>query len=117
MVHARDVAKEETHGIEVANIDRIVKPGDDFYLYANGEWIKRTEIPPDRSGIGVFSKLDEVSNKRTAALIEEAAKANAAPGSSTKKIADLYNSYMDEAGIEAKGLAPLKSHLDAIAQV
>src|SRR5208337_3880591 len=117
IVHAQEAAKEETHGIAVANIDRTVKPGDDFYLYANGEWIKRTEIPPDRSGIGVFSKLDEVSNKRTAALIEEAAKANAASGSSTKKIADLYNSYMDEAGIEAKGLAPLKPHLDAIAQI
>ncbi|HKN25755.1 MAG TPA: M13 family metallopeptidase [Candidatus Acidoferrum sp.] len=117
IVQAQEAAKEETHGIAVANIDRTVKPGDDFYLYANGEWIKRTEIPPDRSGIGVFSKLDEVSNKRTAALIEEAAKANAASGSSTKKIADLYNSYMDEAGIEAKGLAPLKPHLDAIAQI
>ncbi len=117
IVHAQQAAKEETHGIAVANIDRTVKPGDDFYLYANGEWIKRTEIPPDRSGIGVFFKLDEVSNKRTAALIEEAAKANAASGSSTKKIADLYNSYMDEAGIEAKGLAPLKPHLDAIAQI
>src|SRR5271157_2216520 len=117
IVQAQEAAKEETHGIAVANIDRTVKPGDDFYLYANGEWIKRTEIPPDRSGIGVFFKLDEVSNKRTAALIEEAAKANAASGSSTKKIADLYNSYMDEGGIEAKGLTPLKPHLDAIAAI
>jgi len=114
---AQDTAKEETHGIAVANIDRSVKPGDNFYLYANGEWIKRTEIPPDRARIGVFSKLDEVSSKRTAGLIEEAAKANAAPGSGSRKIADLYNSYMDEAGIEAKGLTPLKPHLDAIAAI
>jgi putative endopeptidase len=117
VVRAQEAPKEETHGIAVANIDRSVKPGDDFYLYANGEWIKRTEIPPDRAGIGVFTKLDELSSKRTAALIDEAAKANAAPGSGTKKIADLYNSYMDEAGIEAKGLSPLKPHLDAIAQI
>jgi putative endopeptidase len=117
IVRAQETAKEETHGILITNMDRSVKPGDDFYIYANGDWIKRTEIPPDRAGIGVFTKLDEVSNKRTAALIEEASKPNAAPGSGTRKIADLYNSYMDEAGIEAKGLTPLKPHLDAIAAI
>ena len=116
-LHAQDTAKNETHGIAILNIDRAVKPGDDFYLYANGEWIKRTEIPPDRSRIGVFSRLDEISSKRTADLIGEAAKANAAPGSGTRKIADLYNSYMDEAGIEARGLTPLKPALDAIAAI
>lgn len=115
-VRAQEPAKAETHGIVVANIDRSVKPGDDFYLFANGEWIRRTEIPPDRSRIGVFTKLDELSSKRTEALIEEVAKAKAA-GSGTRKIADLYNSYMDEAGIEAKGLTPLKPHLDAIAGI
>jgi putative endopeptidase len=98
-------------------MDPEVKPGDDFYLYANGGWIKRTEIPADRARLGVFTELDELSNKRTAALIEEAAKGNGTAGSSSKKIADLYNSYMDEAGIESKGLAPLKPHLDAIAAI
>ena len=48
-------AEKEHHGIAVANMDRSVKPGDDFYQYANGDWIARTEIPPDRGGIGVFS--------------------------------------------------------------
>ena len=107
----------DSHGVVLANIDRSVKPGDDFYLYTNGEWIKRTEIPPDRAAIGVFSALDSISNKRTAALIEEAAKSNAAPGTNARKIADLYNSYMDEAAIEARGLSPLKPHLDAIAAI
>jgi putative endopeptidase len=116
-LHAQDSTKTDTHCIQVANIDRSVKPGDDFYLYANGEWIKRTEIPPDRARIGVFTALDEISSKRTADLIEKAAKGNGAPGSSERKIADLYNSYMDEAGIEAKGLSPLKPHLDAIAAI
>jgi putative endopeptidase len=117
ILHAQNAPKEEAGGIAVANIDRAVKPGDDFYLYANGDWLKRTEIPPDRAAIGIFSKLDEISRKRTAALIDEAAKSNAAPGSGQRKIADLYNSYMDEAGIEAKGLAPLKPHLEAIAGI
>jgi putative endopeptidase len=46
--YAQDAPTPETHGIVVANMDRSVKPGDDFYRYANGDWIKRTEIPPDR---------------------------------------------------------------------
>src|SRR5271169_6508792 len=107
----------QTHGIVVANMDPSVKPGDTFYEYANGGWIKRTEIPPDRASIGVFTILADLSNKRTAALIEEAAKSNAPAGSNARKIADLYNSYMDEAGIEAAGLSPLKPHLDAIAAI
>ncbi|HZD45221.1 MAG TPA: M13 family metallopeptidase, partial [Acidobacteriaceae bacterium] len=114
---AQDAAAPETHGINVANMDRSVKPGDNFYEYANGGWIKRTEIPPDRASVGVFSTLDDLSNKRTAGLIEEIAKSNPAQGSATRKVADLYNSYMDEAAIEAKGLAPLRPHLDAIAAI
>jgi len=116
VLHAQN-AVPETHGIAAASMDRSVKPGDDFYLYANGDWIKRTEIPPDRARIGVFSRLDEVSSKRTADLIAEAAKGNAAAGTGARKIADLYNSYMDEAGIEAKGLAPLKPQLEGISAI
>ena len=113
----QETPKQETHGIAIADMDRSVKPGDDFYQYSNGGWLKRTEIPPDRAGVGVFTSLVDVSNKRTVALIEEAAKSKAAAGSGTRKIADLYNSYMDEGGIEAKGLAPIKPHLDAIAAI
>jgi putative endopeptidase len=114
---AQETSKQETHGIVMGDMDRSVKPGDDFYRYSNGAWMNRTEIPPDRAGVGVFSTLADLSNKRTVDLIEQAAKSNAAAGSGTRKIADLYNSYMDEAGIEAKGLVPLKPHLDAIAAI
>jgi putative endopeptidase len=112
-----DVPAKPVHGIAVDHIDRSVQPGDDFYEYANGQWIKKAVIPPDRAGIGVFTALGDLSTKRTAGIIEESAKAKAPAGSSTAKIADLYNSYMDEAGIEAKGLTPLKPHLDAIAAI
>ena len=115
--NAQAAPKPETHGIDVANMDRSVKPGDNFHLYCNGDWIKRTEIPPDRGRLSVFSTLADVSDKQTAALVEEAAKSGGAAGSSARKIADLYNSYMDEAGIEAKGLAPLQPHLKAIAAI
>src|SRR6266568_6519569 len=115
--YAQQAPAPETHGIAVENMDRSVKPGDDFYQYANGEWIKRTEIPPDRAGVDVFTKLGDLSNKRTADLIEEIAKSDPPAGSGTRKVADLYKSYMDEAAIEAKGLMPLRPHLDAIAAI
>ncbi|MFZ0743621.1 MAG: M13 family metallopeptidase [Terracidiphilus sp.] len=110
-------ASTTVHGIAVANMDPSVKPGDNFYLYANGAWIKRTEIPPDRAGIGVFSTLDDVSRKRTAAIIQEASKSSAPAGSNERKIADLYNAFMDESAIEAQGLNPLKPHLAEIAAI
>ena len=111
---AQQTAEQSTHGIQVQNIDRSVKPGDDFYQYANGEYLKRTEIPPDRAAVGVFNKLADLANKRTADLIEEIAKSNPAAGSETRKIADLFNSYMNEDAIEKRGLEPLRPHLDAI---
>ncbi len=104
----------EGHGIVVSSIDTSVKSGDDFYHFANGDWIKRAQIPPDRAAIDVWTKLGDMSNQRMADLIKEIAGSNEASGSALRKVADLYNSYMDEAGIEAKGAAPLKSHLDAI---
>ena len=113
----QEASTQETHGIAVANMDRSVNPGDDFYEYANGSWIKRTVIPPDRASVGVFSSLDDLSNKRTAELIEDAGKSNPAAGSNARKIADLYNSYMNEGAIESRGIAPLRPYLQAIASI
>lgn len=112
--YAQDAA---SHGILVANMDRSVKPGNDFYQYANGEWLKKAEIPPDRVAADVWTVLGDMGNKRMADLIAEMAKSNAAPGSEARKVADLYNSYMDEAEIEKRGLEPLKPHLEAIAAI
>jgi putative endopeptidase len=117
LANAQETPTQGSHGIVVADLDRSAKPGDNFYEYCNGAWLKRTEIPADRPGVSVFSMLADISNKRTAGLIEETAKSNAPAGSGPRKIADLYNAYMDEAGIEAKGLASLKSHLDAVAAI
>jgi putative endopeptidase len=115
--YSQQASTQETYGVVVANMDRSVKPGDDFYRYANGGWIKRTEMPPDRSEIGAWDSLNSLSQKRIAGLIEEAGKAHAPSGSNARKIADLYHSYMDEAAIEAKGLAPLRAQLDSIAAI
>ena len=105
------------HGIAIADMDRSLTPGNDFYDYCNGAWMNRTEIPPDRAAVGVFTTLADISNRRTGDLIEQAVKSNAAPGSEQRKIADLYNSYMDEAAIEAAAMKPLQPHLDAIAAI
>jgi putative endopeptidase len=107
----------EVHGIRVNNLDPSVKPGDDFYRYANGGWLARTEIPADRAGVGVFSVLGDESNKNVAAIIEEVAKSNPAPGSEARKIADVYNAYMDEAHIDSLGIRPLEPHLAAVAAI
>ena len=112
---AQEAAAE--HGIALSHMDRSVNPGDDFFHYANGEWLKKTELPADRGSIGVFSVLDDTASKRTAGIIEEAAKSGAKPGTSAQKIADLYNSYMDEKAIEAAGTTPLLAQLDAIRQI
>jgi putative endopeptidase len=114
---AQDAAKPDTHGINVANMDKSIKPGDNFYLYCNGDWIKNTPMPADRARLSVFSALDDIANKNTAAIIEETSKSDAPAGSSKRKIADLYNSYMDEKAIDAKGGEPLQPHLKAIAGI
>jgi len=102
------------HGIAVSHMDTSINPGDDFFRYTNGEWLKTTELPADRGRIGVFSALDDLSNKRVVGIIEELSKSDAKPGSNDRKIADLYNSYMDEKAIEDAGIKPLQAQLDAI---
>jgi putative endopeptidase len=117
--HAATVATSPSSpatGLDLAGMNRSVAPGDDFFAYANGGWIKNTAIPPDRSSYGTGAILAELTAKRTADLIQEVA---ASPGSDpeVKKIADTYASFMDEKAIEEKGLAPLKPALDAIAGI
>jgi len=114
---AQQAAAPSIHGINALRMDTSVKPGDDFYHYANGTWIAHTEIPADRTSISGFSLLADIVNKRVAALIEEAAKSNSAPGTEKRKIADLYASYMDEKAIDAHGMAALQPHLAEIAAI
>jgi putative endopeptidase len=103
-------------GVDLSAIDKSVTPGDDFYRYANGSWLKRTEIPADQARWGSFNILNLEAQTRTRALIENQIKTSA-PGSEARKVADFYAGFMDEAGIEAKGTAPLTSDLAAIAAI
>ena len=103
-----------TSGVDVVGMDHAVKPGDDFFSYANGAWVKRTDIPADRSSTGPTEELEELTEQRTADLIRSVAKTNPAAGSSERKIADYYAAFMDEAAIEMHGLSPLKAELEQI---
>ncbi len=107
-------ASAAEHGIRPEYMDTSANPGDDFYEYANGGWLKKAEIPPDRGSFSVVTGLDVLRNQRTNAIIEEAAKANGAPGTNNRKIADMYKSFMDEAAIERRGLEPVQARLKAI---
>ena len=100
-------------GIDLAGIDPTVLPGDDFFRYANGAWLKSTEIPADRSTYGTGAILTELNTRRTAELIRDAA-AHAAAGSDARKIGDYYASFMDEARVEQLKLRPLAVALERI---
>lgn len=107
-------APDMTSGIDLAGMDHAVKPGDDFFSYANGAWVEHTDIPADRSSIGPTEELEELTEQRTADLIRNMAKTNPAAGSNEHKIADYYAAFMDEAAIQKHGLSPIKPELDQI---
>jgi predicted metalloendopeptidase len=109
-------ASAQTLGVDTTNFDRSVRPQDDFFRYVNGGWLKRTQIPSDRSSYGSFVQLRDRSEEALRAIVDEAAAArNAQPGSETQKVGDLYASFMDSARIETAGIAPLRPELARIA--
>ena len=111
-VEAADPASRA--GIERSGFDESVRPQDDFFRYGNGDWIKKTEIPPDQSRWGTFNKLIDDSEAALRTIIEEAAKSDAPAGSEARKIGDLYNTFMDEAKADGLGMSPVKADVDRI---
>ena len=109
------LTNDHPKGIDLAGMDRAVKPGDDFFAFANGGWMARTQIPPDRSSWGTSGELVELTTARVQDLIKTAA--TAAPGTEARKIGDYYSSYLDEATIESLGLKPLRPTLARIVAI
>jgi putative endopeptidase len=99
---------------DTSGIDSTVKPGDNFFEFANGKWMKNTTIPADQSGWGSFYTLYDDNLKNLKTVIEEAAKANGKQGSLEQKVADYYASGMDTVAIEKLGTAPIKEGLAKI---
>jgi predicted metalloendopeptidase len=112
---ATSVALAETHGPDLAGMDLSVAPGDDFFAYANGTWIKTTEIPADRAGFGNSAILSDLTTQRVNDLLKAAAAAKPArAGTEAQQISDYYGSFMDAAAIETKGAKPLTDALKRI---
>lgn len=108
----------EPSGIAIDELDPNVRPQDDLYRHVNGSWIARTDIPEDKARWGSFHLLAEQAEAQVRAIIEEAQ--GAEPGTETRKIGDLYASFMDTDRIAQLGTAPLAPRLaevDAIADV
>ncbi len=104
-----------TWGVDVAGMDRAVKPGDDFFKYVNGKWAATTQIPPDKSTYGAFAILSDLSEARERALLERwAADKTLKPGSDEAKVAATYRTFLDDATAEKLDAKPIQARLDTI---
>ncbi len=101
-------------GIDTSFIDNAVRVQDDFYRHVNGKWLDTTEIPADKGAYGSFTKIADDTQEQLRSLIEDAAKSTDAGDADKRKIGDLYNSFMDEAALEALGLKPLDAEMQRI---
>ena len=104
-------------GIVTASMDTAVKPGDDFFAYANGNWVKNTPIPDDRANIGSHTIADLERERQSRELIDDILKSNPAESSDQARIANYYRAYLDTDAIDRAGLVPAKADLDAIAAI
>jgi putative endopeptidase len=95
-------------------MDISVKPGDDFYRYANGDWLAKATLPAGQTNYGVGALLAAKTSQRVLDLVQDAATAHSARGSVAQKVGDYYASFMDEDGIDAKGLTPLADEMASI---
>lgn len=106
-----------TWGVRLEDRDTAVKPGDNFWAYVNGGWAARTQIAPDRTFVGIDSVLNDELDRNVRAIVEDMARDPKASGRIGQQVGDFYASWMDEAGIEAKGIAPAKPYLARIAAI
>jgi len=103
-------------GIQPGWMDKSVLPGNDFFSYANGTWVKNTPLPPDRSRIGGFFIADQLREKNTRALFDQIIKSNPTSGNDAL-IANYYNAYVNTDAIDRAAVAPAKADLDAIGRI
>lgn len=105
-------------GIDQSIISKTLRPGDDFYQYANSQWLDSTKIPADRADYGIFAILDDQTQEQVRALIDEvAALQNPPAGSAEQKVGDFYRSYVDLETRNAKSIAPIRHMIDKVRAV
>jgi predicted metalloendopeptidase len=103
--------------VDTQDIDHSIKPGDDFYRYANGGWLKTVAIPAGQSSYDTRAILTKRTSERVRNLIQDAAAAKSAKGSLQQKVGEYYASFVDVDAIEAKGLTPLGDEMSTIAAI
>jgi putative endopeptidase len=101
-------------GVDLTSLDKSVKPGDNFFLYVNGGWLKTAEIPADRSSTGSFQDLQILSEQRLKTIVRDLdSKPN--PTGEERKLKDAFDAFVDEEAIERAGLQPVRKDLDYLA--
>ena len=112
---ARAAASIAPWGIDLAARDLTVRPGDDFYRYADGRWLDSNQIPPDRTRWGSFGELDERAQQQVLGIVQSLP-ADAPEGSNDQKVGDYYRAFMDTSAIDQKGIEPVRAAIDTITQ-
>ncbi|WP_088328727.1 M13 family metallopeptidase [Lacimicrobium sp. SS2-24] len=100
-------------GVDLSARDESVKPGDDFFMYASGNWYENFEMPADKTRYGAFTALADRSEEQVKSIVEELAAASDLSGEE-KLIADFYNAYMNVEAVNQKGISPIEPLLDDI---
>jgi putative endopeptidase len=114
LARAADGPQFGPFGIDLTAMDTSVKPGEDFYRYADGHWLATAKIPADQASWGTFAILAEKSQVQIRDLIGNAAKTKSPTGSLPQKIGDYYAAFLDTDAIDGRGLEPARRALDAI---
>jgi len=111
------VAQGTELGIQPGWMDTALKPGDDWYGYVNGTWMKDTQIPEDRSSVGGFYIADQETEKQLESLIADIGKSTPAADSDAGKVKTLYESFLDTKAIDAAGMTPIQADLARFEQI
>ena len=114
MLAACQPKETKVPALDITDMDLSVKPGDDFYLYANGNWMKKNPLKPEFARFGSFDVLREKNVEDLNALFAEMSELNPEPGTIEQKIVDLYKQGLDSVRLNAEGAAPLKKYLDEL---
>jgi len=115
--NAQQAAEKHEPVLDLDSMDRSIDPCVDFFHYSCGGWIKANPIPADQASWDTYSKMQDENRTRLRGILEAAAAPEANRNAVTQKIGDYYASCMDEKGIDAKGVDPLKPELERISQI
>lgn len=113
----KEPESESKNPVSDVNLDKSIKPQEDFYAFANGGWMKSHPIPKEEASFSVFNQLRDETKENVRVIIENVAKAKHQPGTPAQKVGDFYSSAMDIETINKKGIQPIKPFLERIAKI